>query len=132
MGMPWEQHLAQMAEQAAPAVEQQVYQLATEQDVMDTVIAHLVREAVARVDLPAPPVGGDLLGGAIGMLGRALQTPLGGVAVESVETWLVNSPAAATVRDAALDGVKRYLDDNGARLLDVAVKAVAARLVAQG
>jgi len=132
VGMPWEQHLAQVAEQAAPAVEQQVYQLATEQNVMDTVIAALVREAVARVELPATPVGGELLGGALGMLGRALQTPLGGVAAESVETWLASSPAAATLRDATLNGVKRYLDDNGARLLDVVVKAAAARLVAQG
>ncbi len=131
MGMPWEQHLAQLAEQAAPAVEQQVYQLASERDVMDTVIATLVQEAVARVELPAPPVGGDLVAGALGMLGRALQSPLGGMAAESIEGWLVQQPAATALRDAALDGVKRYLDDNGARLLDVVVRAAAMRFSGQ-
>ncbi len=43
----------------------------------------------------------------------------------------MQSPAAATLRDAALDGVKRYLDDNGARLLDIVVRAAAARLSGQ-
>jgi len=131
MGMPWEQHLEQIVQQAAPAVEQQVYQLAAEQDVMDTVIAALVQEAVARVELPQAAPGGELVSGALGMLGRALQTPLGGLAAQSAEEWLARSPAATTLRDAALDGVKRYLDDNGARLLDVVVRAAAARLSGQ-
>ncbi|SRR5579884_891975 len=131
MGMPWERHLAQAAEQAAPAVEQQVYQLAAQRDVMGTVIAALVQEAVARVELPAPAAGGDLVAGALGMLGRTLQSPLGGMAAEAAEQWLVQQPAAGALRDAALDGVKRYLDDNGARLLDIVVRAAAARLSGQ-
>ncbi len=36
--------------------------------------ADLVQEALARVELPQPPVGGELIAGALGMLGRALQT----------------------------------------------------------
>jgi hypothetical protein len=131
VGMPWDQYVNQLAEQAAPAVEQQVYQLATEQDVMDTVIATLVREALARIDLPQPPVGGDLVGGALGMLGGALRGPLGEMVAQSAEEWLLNSPAAVALRDAALDGVKRYLDDNGGRLLDIVVQAAAARLSGQ-
>ena len=131
MGMPWEQHLGQLAEQAAPAVQQNVYQMAVEHDVMGTVIAALVQEAFSRLDLPDLPVGGDLLGGALGLLGQVLQTPVGSNAVGAVEDWLVHSPASVTLRDAALDGVKSYLDDNGSRLLDIVGRAAAARLSGQ-
>jgi hypothetical protein len=130
MSMPWDQ-LPALAERVAPMVQEQVYQAAVEHDVMDTVVAGLVQEALARVELPQPPVGGELIAGALGMLGRALQTEAGGVAAAQVEQWLLQSPAAATLRDAALDGVKRYLDDNGARLLDIVARAAAARLSGQ-
>jgi hypothetical protein len=129
--MPWDQ-VPQLAERAAPLVQEQVYQAAVAHDLMDTVVAGLVQEALARVDFPRPAVGGDLLGDAIGMLGRALQTPLGDVALDQVEEWLVQSPAAGALRDAALDGVKRYLDDHGARLAEIVVRAAAVRLSGQG
>ena len=131
MSMPWDR-LPELAAQAAPAVEQQVYQAAVERDLMGTVVAGLVQEALSRVEFPAPPVGGELVGAALGFLGRALQTEAGGMATASLEQWLAQSPAATTLRDAALDGVKRYLDENGAHLLDVVVQATAARLAAQG
>jgi hypothetical protein len=131
MSMPWDR-LPELAAQVAPAVEQQVYQAAVDRDLMDTVVAALVQEALNRVDFPEPPVGGELVDAALGFLGRALQSEAGGMAAASVEQWLTQSPAAATLRDAALDGVKRYLDENGGRLLDIVVKAAAARLAAQG
>jgi hypothetical protein len=131
MSMPWDR-LPELAAQVAPAVEQQVYQAAIERDLMDTVVAALVQEAINRVDFPEPPVGGELVGAALGFLGRALQSEAGGMAAASVEQWLAQSPAAGTLRDAVLDGVKRYLDENGARLLDIVVRATAARLAAQG
>ena len=76
-------------------------------------------------------MGGELLGGALGLLGQVLQTPVGGEAIAAAEEWLVRSPAATALRDASLDGVKRYLDDNGARLLDIVVRAAATRLSGQ-
>ncbi|HLH24678.1 MAG TPA: hypothetical protein VK066_19325 [Chloroflexota bacterium] len=130
MSMPWDR-LPELAAQAAPAVEQQVYQAAVERDLMGTVVAALVQEAIGRVEFPRPAVGGELMGAALGALGRALQTEAGGLAVASAEQWLAQSPAAATLRDAALNGVKRYLDENGAHLLDIVVQATAARLTAQ-
>ena len=131
MSMPWDR-LSELAAQAAPAVEQQVYQAAVEHDLMSTVVAALVQEAISRVDFPQPPAGNELVGAALGLLGRALQTEAGGMAVASAEQWLAQSPATTTLRDAALDGVKRYLDENGAHLLDIVVQATAARLAAQG
>jgi hypothetical protein len=95
-------------------------------------VAALVQQAISRVEFPQPPGGGELVGAALGFLGRALQTEAGGMAAASAEQWLAQSPATATLRDAALDGVKRYLDENGAHLLDVVVQATAARLTAQG
>jgi hypothetical protein len=131
VSMPWER-LPELAAQVAPAVEQQVYQAAVERDLMGTVVAALVQQAISRVEFPQPPGGGELVGAALGFLGRALQTEAGGMAAASAEQWLAQSPATATLRDAALDGVKRYLDENGAHLLDVVVQATAARLTAQG
>jgi len=130
MSMPWDR-LPELAAQVAPAVEQQVYQAAVERDLMGTVVAALVQEAIGRVDFPQPPVGGELIGAALGFLGRALQTDAGGMAATTAEQWLAQSPATTTLRDAALEGVKRYLDENGAHLLDVVVQATAARLAAQ-
>ena len=131
MAMPWGDQIERMAAEAAPQVGQQVYQLAEEHDLLDTAVAMLVREAFARLELPSLPVDPGLLGGALNMLGGLMQTPVGAAASNQLVDLLAESSAANTLRDAALDGVKRYLDDNSGRLLNIVVQAAAARLTNQ-
>jgi hypothetical protein len=113
--------------QVLGSLETHVYQQAVAQNLVDTVLRELVENAVERlqVELPAAAsVGGALLG----MLG-ALAPTVKSLGLDQQIMGLVRQAGVDTaMRDTVIRGITRYLEENGGRLMEVAVQAAVAKL----
>jgi hypothetical protein len=113
--------------QVLGSLETHVYQQAVAQNLVDTVLRELVENAVERlqVQLPAAAsVGGALLG----MLG-ALAPTVKSLGLDQQIMGLVRQAGVDTaMRDTVIRGITRYLEENGGRLMEVAVQAAVAKL----
>jgi hypothetical protein len=113
--------------QVLGSLEQHVYQQAVAHNLVDTVLRELVEGAVEKlqVELPAAAsVGGALLG----MLGSLAPT-VKSLGLDRQIIGLVRQAGVDTaMRDTILRGITRYLEENGGRLMEVAVQAAVGKL----
>lgn len=113
--------------QVLGSLEEHVYQQAVSQNLVDTVLKSLVESAVARlqVELPAvASVGGALLG----MLGSLAPVAQSLGLDQQIAGLIRQTGVDAAMRERVIRGLTRYLEENGAHLMDVAVKAVVGKL----
>lgn len=117
--------------QVLGSLEEHVYQQAVSQNLVDTVLRQLVEAAVDKlqVELPAAAsVGGALLG-MLGSLAPAVQS----LGLDQQLMGLVQQVGVDTaMRDTVIRGITRYLEENGGRLMEVAVKAAVGKLTRGG
>lgn len=113
--------------QVLGSLEQHVYQQAVAHNLVDTVLRELVEGAVEKlqVELPAAAsVGGALLG-MLGSLAPAVKS----LGLDQQILGLVRQAGVDTaMRDTILRGITRYLEENGGRLMEVAVTAAVGKL----
>lgn len=113
--------------QVLGSLETHVYQQAVAQNLVDTVLRELVEGAVEKlqVEMPAAAsVGGALLG----MLG-ALAPTVKSLGLDQQIMGLIRQAGVDTaMRDTVIRGITRYLNENGAHLMEVAVNAVVGKL----
>lgn len=113
--------------QVLGSLEQHVYQQAVAHNLVDTVLRELVEGAIEKlqVELPAAAsVGGALLG----MLGSLAPT-VKSLGLDQQIMGLVRQAGVDTaMRDTILRGITRYLEENGGRLMEVAVQAAVGKL----
>lgn len=113
--------------QVLGSLEQHVYQQAVAHNLVDTVLREFVEGAVEKlqVELPAAAsVGGALLG-MLGSLAPAVKS----LGLDQQILGLVRQAGVDTaMRDTILRGITRYLEENGGRLMEVAVTAAVGKL----
>ena len=113
--------------QVLGSLESHVYQQAVSQNLVDNVLRQLVEGAVEKlqVELPAAAsVGGALLG-MLGSLAPAVKS----LGLDQQIIGLVRQAGVDTaMRDTILRGITRYLEENGGRLMEVAVQAAVGKL----
>jgi len=119
--------VASLKNQVLGSLEEHVYQQAVAQNLVDTVLRELVESAVGRlqVQLPAAAsVGGALLG----MLGSLAPT-VKSLGLDQQILGVVRQAGVDTaMRDTVIRGITRYLEQNGGRLMEVAVSAAVGKL----
>lgn len=119
--------VASLKNQVLGSLEEHVYQQAVAQNLVDTVLRELVESAVERlqVQLPAAAsVGGALLG----MLGSLAPT-VKSLGLDQQILGVVRQAGVDTaMRDTVIRGITRYLEQNGGRLMEVAVSAAVGKL----
>ncbi|MFO0563970.1 MAG: hypothetical protein U0269_38450 [Polyangiales bacterium] len=112
------------------SLEQHVYDQATMNNLVDTTLAALVEAAVERVQVQAPAASGVasvLMGFLQPIVSAADQLGLDDKLMELASSRGLDS----AMRDRVISGLTRYLNDNGARLMRVALDALVKK-VAQG
>lgn len=112
------------------SLEQQVYEQATVNNLVDTALKALVEAAVDRVQVQAPMASGvasALMGFLQPLVNVADQLGLDDKIMELASSRGLDS----ALRDRVLAGLTRYLQDNGGRLMRVALDALVKK-VAQG
>ena len=113
--------------QVLGSLESHVYQQAVSQNLVDNVLRQLVEGAVEKlqVELPAAAsVGGALLG-MLGSLAPAVKS----LGLDQQIIGLVRQAGVDTaMRDTIIRGITRYLEENGGRLMEVAVTAAVGKL----
>jgi hypothetical protein len=121
----------QLKTQALSSLEQNVYDQAVTQDLADSALRALVEGAIDQLQLKAPGAMGGLgaVVGLLGSLGSQLGSP--GLA-EQARSLLARYQVDQALRDAVLRGLTRYLEENGARLMQVAVDAAIQKLTRAG
>lgn len=118
---------ASLKTQVLGSLEEHVYQQAVAQNLVDTALRELVEAAVGRlqVELPAvASVGGALLG----MLGSLAPTVKSLGLDQQLLGFVRQSGVDTAMRDTVIRGLTRYLEQNGGRLMEVAVQAAVAKL----
>ncbi|MFO0560783.1 MAG: hypothetical protein U0269_22390 [Polyangiales bacterium] len=112
------------------SLEQHVYDQVTMNNLVDTTLAALVEAAVERVQVQAPAASGVasvLMGFLQPIVSAADQLGLDDKLMELASSRGLDS----AMRDRVISGLTRYLNDNGARLMRVALDALVKK-VAQG
>ncbi|MCU0657149.1 MAG: hypothetical protein MUF64_18390 [Polyangiaceae bacterium] len=121
----------QLKTQALSSLEQNVYDQAVTQDLADSALRALVEGAIDQLQLKAPGAMGGL-GAVVGLLG-SLGSQLGSLGLaEQARSLLAQYQVDQALRDAVLRGLTRYLEENGARLMQVAVDAAIQKLTRAG
>ncbi len=119
--------VSSLKNQVLGSLEEHVYQQAVAQNLVETVLRELVESAVERlqVQLPAAAsVGGALLG----MLGSLAPT-VKSLGLDQQILGVVRQAGVDTaMRDTVIRGITRYLEQNGGRLMEVAVSAAVGKL----
>lgn len=117
--------------QALGSIEQYVFDQATSQNLVDSVLKGLVEAAVDRVQVEIPMLGsvGGALGGLLGSVFGAAQS-LGLDA--QIATLLREQGVDAEVKRRVIAGLVRYLEENGERLMGVAFDALVAKVSPRG
>jgi hypothetical protein len=125
--MDFEAMVSSLKNQVLGSLEEHVYQQAVAQNLVETVLRELVESAVERlqVQLPAAAsVGGALLG----MLGSLAPT-VKSLGLDQQILGVVRQAGVDTaMRDTVIRGITRYLEQNGGRLMEVAVSAAVGKL----
>lgn len=122
-----EQLVEQLKSQAVSSLEENVYNQAVSQDLVENVLKTLVEGAIGQLQLQAPSAASGL-GMVMGFLG-ALGSQLDALGLmDQARTLLARYEVDQALRDAVIRGLTRYLEENGARLMKVAVDAAAHKL----
>ncbi len=116
-----------LKKQVFDGLETQVYEQAVQRNLVDTVLRELVESAVERmqVEMPAAASVGSALLGVFGALAPTVKS-LG--LDQQIMGYVREAGLDAAMRERVIRGITRYLEENGAHLMDVAVQAVVAKL----
>ncbi len=112
------------------SLEQHVYEQATMNNLVDTALKALVEAAVERVQVSVPMAGGVasvLMGFLKPLVNAADEFGLDDKIIELASSHGLDS----ALRDRVISGLTRYLQDNGGRLMRVALDALVKK-VSQG
>lgn len=108
-------------------LEEQIYQQAERQDLADTVLKSLVESAVSRLQVEMPAVTG-VAGALLGLLQPlAAQASSLGLDQQFVDLLKRNGVDTA-MKQRIIQGLSRYLEANGERLMSVAFSALIEKL----
>lgn len=113
------------------SLEQGVYDQATSQDLVDTALRALVESAIDRLQLEMPAAASGLgaFAGIFGAITSGLQS-LG--LTEQIKPLLAQYQVDSALRDTVVRGLTRYLEENGGRLMQVALDAAVKKLGQMG
>lgn len=113
------------------SLEQGVYDQATAQDLVDSALRSLVESAIDRLQLEMPLATGGL-GALVGVFG-ALSSGLNSLGLtDQVRGLLEQHGVDQALRDSVVKGLVRYLEENGSRLMHVALDAAVRKLGKMG
>ncbi|MFO0645893.1 MAG: hypothetical protein U0326_06620 [Polyangiales bacterium] len=113
--------------QVLGSLEEKVYEQAVAANLVDTVLRELVEAAVERlqVQMPAAVSGVGALLGFLGSVAPTVQS----LGLDTHVSGLIKQLGVDTaMRDSVIRGITRYLEANGAHLMEVAVKAAVQKL----
>jgi hypothetical protein len=109
------------------SLEENVYAQAGEQNLIDTALRSLIEAAIDKLQIQAPGAMGGL-GAVVGFLG-SFASQLGSLGIADQAKSLIEQYGVDTaLRDSIVKGLTRYLEENGARLMKVAVDAAVTKL----
>jgi hypothetical protein len=113
------------------SLEQGVYDQATSQDLVDTALRALVESAIDRLQLEMPAAASGLgaFAGIFGAVASGLQS-LG--LTDQIKPLLAQYQVDSALRDTVVRGLTRYLEENGSRLMQVALDAAVKKLGQMG
>jgi hypothetical protein len=119
--------IGSLKSQVLGSLETHVYQQAVQQNLVDTVLRELIESAIERLQVQMP--GAASVGGALlGVLG-ALAPTVKSLGLDQQIVGLIRQAGVDTaMRDTVIRGISRYLEENGAHLMEVAVNAVINKL----
>jgi hypothetical protein len=113
--------------QVLGSLEEHVFQQATQQNLVDTVLRELVESAVERLQIQMPGASGGV-GALLGVLGSLAPT-LKSLGLDQQVLGLIKQAGVDTaMRDTVIRGITRYLEQNGGHLMEVAVNSVINKL----
>ncbi len=113
--------------QVLGSLEKEVYEQAVAANLVDTVLRELVVSAVGRLQtqMPAAVSGVGALLGFLGSVAPAVQS----LGLDTHLASMIRQLGVDTaMRDSVIRGITRYLEANGAHLMEVAVKAAVDKL----
>ncbi|MBL8680359.1 MAG: hypothetical protein JNK05_14375 [Myxococcales bacterium] len=109
------------------SLEQHVYEQATVNNLVDTALRSLVEAAVDRIQVQMPVASG-VAGTLLGFL-QPLVNVADQLGIDDKIMQLASSHGLDTaMRDRVISGFTRYLQDNGSRLMSVALDALLQKL----
>lgn len=117
--------------QVLDSLEEHVYQQAVSQNLADTVLRALVESAVGQLQVQMPAAAGmaSALFGALGSLAPMVHS----LGLDQQVVGLIRQAGIDTaMRDRIVRGITRYLEANGAHLMEVAVQAAVGKLTRAG
>ena len=109
------------------SLEQGVYDQATSQDLVDSALRSLIEAAIDRLQLEVPGAssGFGAFAGMLGALASGLQS-LG--LTDQIKGLLAQYEVDRALRDTVVRGLTRYLEENGGRMMQVALDAAVSKL----
>lgn len=125
----FDQLIDQLKSQVFSSLEEHVVQQATSQNLVDTVLRSLIEAAIDRLQIEMPAAAGGL-GAVVGFLSPFVSQV--GSLSEQIKPLLAQYEVDVALRDTIIKGLTRYIEENGAHLMQVAVDAVLGKLGKQG
>jgi hypothetical protein len=117
--------------QVLGSLEARVYEQAVARNLVDTALRELVESAVEKLQVEMPmaaSVGGALLG----MLGSFAPAAKSLGLDQQASAIIRRFGVDAAMRDTVIRGLTRYLEENGAHLMEVAVNAAVQKFTRAG
>ena len=137
--MDFSQEIETVRQQVLGSLENQIYQQAVGQNLADTALKAIIAGAVSQIEIHLPQTNAGAAGGVEGALMGFLQPlakQLPGIVQEAekmgiggqIGNLISQYHVDTDMRDAAIRGLQRYLNDNGGHLMQVAVDALVAKM----
>jgi len=117
--------------QVLGSLEEKVYEEAVANNLVDSVLRQLVESAVEKLQVQMPAAASGV-GALLGFLGSVAPT-VQSLGIDTQMSGIIRQLGVDTaMRDSVIRGITRYLEANGARLMEVAVTAAVQKLTRPG
>lgn len=122
-----DQLVSQVKDQVLSSLEENVYQQAVSQNLVDGALKALIEAAIDRLQLEMPAAAGGL-GAVFGLLSPFMSQLSSLGITDQLKGLIAQYEVDKAMRDTVIKGLTRYLEENGTHLMEVAVAAVVDRL----
>jgi hypothetical protein len=125
--------IEELKQKVLSSLETNIYEQAVAQNLVDTALRSLIESAIERLQIQAPGAMGGL-GAVVGLFGSIASQfgSLGGSLGlgEQARALIQQFEVDKALRDSVIRGLTRYLEENGAHMMQVAVDATLSKLTA--